>query len=85
MTLPAWVAPTPEEILSRWMIEYGFATGHGETLVDLLVELSWQVLELRRSVARAPRYDQMRDCCWISGRQFLPVEEHHERRNKTTS
>lgn len=41
---------TPErfrEQLAIWMGEHGFATGHGDTLDDLLGELSWQVRELR--------------------------------------
>jgi hypothetical protein len=36
------------------MIQHGFATGHGETIEDLLGELSWQVEELRERV-RAKR------------------------------
>ena len=33
--------------LADWMIENGFATGHGDTFPDLLKELSWQVQELK--------------------------------------
>lgn len=32
--------------LSEWMISKGFATGHGDTLDDLLDELIWQLEEL---------------------------------------
>ena len=35
------------ELLAAWMIENGFSTGHGDTLQDLLRELTWQVKELR--------------------------------------
>lgn len=35
------------ELLATWMIENGFATGHGDTLADLLRELTWQIKELR--------------------------------------
>lgn len=35
------------EVVAKWMIEHSFATGHGDTLEDLLKELSWQVKELR--------------------------------------
>jgi hypothetical protein len=43
---PAQGAPTPE-ILAKWMIQHSFSTGHGESVQDLLNELSWQVRELR--------------------------------------
>jgi hypothetical protein len=39
------------EKVAKWMTEYGFATGHGDTLDDLLKELSWQVKELRTELA----------------------------------
>ena len=35
------------EQLAAWMIANGFATGHGDTMEDLLRELTWQVAELR--------------------------------------
>lgn len=35
------------EMLADWMTSHGFATGHGDTLSELLSELSWQVQELR--------------------------------------
>ena len=35
------------ELVAAWMTENGFATGHGDTLADLLRELTWQVKELR--------------------------------------
>jgi hypothetical protein len=38
---------TAKEIVAQWMITHGFATGHGDTLEDLLRELSWQIEELR--------------------------------------
>lgn len=36
-----------EAKVSNWMMANGFATGHGETLDDLLRELTWQIEELR--------------------------------------
>lgn len=36
------------ETLARWMIQRGYATGHGDTVEDLLVELEWQVAERER-------------------------------------
>jgi hypothetical protein len=38
-----------KEKLAAWMIRNGFATGHGDTIEDLLEELSWQVRALRLS------------------------------------
>jgi hypothetical protein len=35
------------ERVAQWMIDNGFATGHGDSLEDLLRELQWQVTELR--------------------------------------
>jgi hypothetical protein len=31
--------------LANWMIAKGYATGHGETMEDLLAELDWQIAE----------------------------------------
>lgn len=33
------------ETVAKWMIANRFATGHGDTLEDLLAELKWQVEE----------------------------------------
>ena len=33
------------EALAAWMIENGFATGHGDTLDDLLQELAEQMID----------------------------------------
>lgn len=34
-----------KEILAQWMIRHGYATGHGDTMEDLLEELEWQIAE----------------------------------------
>ena len=49
-------APTEEhmsdkEKLAQWMIEKGYATGHGDTIEDLLQELEWQIAEKQEPVA----------------------------------
>lgn len=36
------------EFVARWMMERGYATGHGDTLADLLVELEGQAAEGRK-------------------------------------
>ena len=33
------------EIVAAWMTKYGYATGHGDTIDQLLRELVWQVKE----------------------------------------
>ena len=33
------------EKVARWMMERGYATGHGDTIEDLLTELEWQLKE----------------------------------------
>ena len=37
-----------KEKVSRWMMDKGYATGHGDTIEDLLKELEWQVAERER-------------------------------------
>jgi hypothetical protein len=34
-----------KEILAHWMIRHEYATGHGDTIEDLLDELKWQIAE----------------------------------------
>lgn len=36
------------ETVARWMIERGYATGHGDTIEDLLKEMEWQIREHER-------------------------------------
>ena len=38
------------EQVAQFMMMHGFATGHGETLTDLLFELGVQVDELRKAL-----------------------------------
>ena len=37
-----------KEKVSQWMMNRGYATGHGTSVVDLLQELEWQVAERER-------------------------------------
>ena len=36
------------EKLAQWMMANGYATGHGDTVEDMLKELDWQVRERER-------------------------------------
>lgn len=47
---------TDTERLAKWMIAHSFATGHGDTLQDMLDELSWQISEIR--ARRMEEYDE---------------------------
>ena len=37
------------EAVAKWMIDRGYATGHGDTIEDLLKELEWQIRENERN------------------------------------
>jgi len=41
----ALVAAAERNKLAQWMIAKGYATGHGDTVEDLLQELEWQIAE----------------------------------------
>ena len=41
----AFVAAQEREKVAAWMLERGYATGHGDTTEDLLKELAWQIDE----------------------------------------
>jgi hypothetical protein len=36
------------EKVAQWMIDRGYATGHGDAIADLLKELEWQIRESER-------------------------------------
>ena len=36
------------EKVAEWMMQRGYATGHGDTIDDLLAELDWQIRESER-------------------------------------
>ena len=38
-------ANAEREKVAAWMIQRGYATGHGDTVEDLLKELEWQIAE----------------------------------------
>ena len=44
----ALVAAAERNILAAWMIQRSYATGHGDTIEDLLKELEWQIAERER-------------------------------------
>jgi hypothetical protein len=44
----ALVAAHEREKVAKWMVERGYATGHGDTVEDLLTEIDWQAAERER-------------------------------------
>jgi hypothetical protein len=40
------VAAHEREKVAQWMMERGYATGHGNTIQELIKEVEWQVAEL---------------------------------------
>ena len=44
----ALVAAAERNKVAQWIMDQGYATGHGETVEDLLKELTWQIRENER-------------------------------------
>ena len=42
------IAAAEREKVAAWMMSQGYATGHGDTIKDLLKELEWQIKERER-------------------------------------
>ena len=49
----ALVTATERNKLAAWMIQRGYATGHGDTIKNLLKELEWQIDERIRNEREA--------------------------------
>ena len=54
------------EKVAQWMIERGFATGHGDSIEDLLKELEWQVKEREREACAMVCENMERNGAWIT-------------------
>ena len=53
--VPPWVVKLvgdvivrEREVVANWIMDKGFATGHGDSIVDLLDQLEWQIAEKER-------------------------------------
>jgi hypothetical protein len=57
------------EKVAAWMMRQGYATGHGDTVEDLLKELEWQIRERERE-ACAKVCEQAADDEFYMGRQY---------------
>lgn len=60
---------TDKEQVARWMISRGYATGHGDTIEDLLAELEWQAAEREREACAkvCDNWPYGRDDVWSLG------------------
>lgn len=47
------IAAAEREKVAAWMITKGYATGHGDTIEDLLKELEWQIEDRVKNIIRA--------------------------------
>jgi hypothetical protein len=56
------------EKLANFMLANGFATGHGDTIDDLITELTWQIKEERRAAK-----ERERKALKAVGRKTLPI------------
>lgn len=45
----ALVAAKEREKVANWMMQRALATGHGDTIEDMLTELEWQIREKERA------------------------------------
>jgi len=53
------------EKVAKWMTDHGYATGHGDTIDELLKELEWQAAEREREACAkvAEAYEPTCDSC----------------------
>ena len=58
----ALIAAEEREKVARWMIRRGYATGHGDSIEDLLQELDWQIREQEREACAKPKGDLVCVC-----------------------
>ena len=49
----ALVVAAERNKLAAWMMSQGYATGHGDTIEDMLHELEWQIREQEREACAA--------------------------------
>ena len=54
-------AQAERQKVAQWMIRHSYATGHGDTVEDLLKELEWQVEEACAQIAETAEPYQSAD------------------------
>ena len=58
---------TEREKVAAWMMRQGYATGHGDTVEDLLQELDWQIREQEREACAKLCEDEASRAKWNWG------------------
>lgn len=58
-------ASVEREKVAAWMIQRGYATGHGDTTEDLLGELDWQVLANWSSAMKTGAENEREACAQV--------------------
>ena len=48
-----WAINQEREVVAHWIMNKGFATGHGDSIVDLLDQLEWQIADAIRARGQA--------------------------------
>jgi len=74
----ALVAAAEREMVAQWMTRLGYATGHGDTIEDLLKELEWQIRErtVKECIRLCDQVDYVgADECIDAIREHFGVEE----------
>jgi len=63
----ALVAAAEREKVAAWMMARGYATGHGDTIEELLQELDWQIREQEREACAKVCEDEASRAKWNWG------------------
>ena len=69
----ALVAAAEREKVAAWMIQRSYATGHGDTTEDLLIELDCQIDQ--RIAAEREACAKVCDGFWLNGRYLTDVAD----------
>ena len=85
------------EKVAQWMMDKGFATGHGDSIEDLLKEIEWQVAERERTAVietidelmgmerdRHPMFSEGYDYALDHIKQFVLGRDSRDKEEKNT-
>jgi hypothetical protein len=77
MTKTEGAIMSDKEILAQWMMQHGYATGHGDTMEDLLAELDIQIVEnWNRALINGVKTE--REACAKTVEEWLHGEWHNQ-------
>jgi hypothetical protein len=77
MTKTEGAIMSDKETLARWMMQHGYATGHGDTMEDLLAELDIQIVEnWNRALINGVKTE--REACAKTVEEWLHGEWHNQ-------